>query len=108
MAASSRTYLQLKETETRSISRLFSRVDFETPPLHKPETPGWPLPQRRATAGGMPGNAKREHQADRLAAIRLRYSINTHLDDRGVTTPADIARAVGLPAAKAVRLLQQW
>ena len=49
-------------------------------------------------------------QADRLAATRLRYTINTHLDGRGVTTPADIAEAVGIPAAEAVRLLtrRQW
>ena len=49
-------------------------------------------------------------QADRLIAIRLRYSINTHLDDQGITAPSDIARAVGMPAAEAVRLLQrrQW
>ena len=49
-------------------------------------------------------------QADRLIAIRLRYSINTHLEDRGITAPSDIARAVGLPAAEAVRLLtrRQW
>ena len=49
-------------------------------------------------------------QADKLAAIRLRYCINTHLDDQGITAPPDIARAVGLPAAEAVRLLtrRQW
>ena len=49
-------------------------------------------------------------QADRLIAIRLRYSINTHLDDQGITTPSDIARAVGMPSAEAVRLLtrRQW
>ncbi len=49
-------------------------------------------------------------QADRLIAIRLRYSINTHLDDQGITTPSDIARAVGLPQTEAVRLLtrRQW
>jgi hypothetical protein len=49
-------------------------------------------------------------QADRLIAIRLRYSINTHLDDEGITAPFDVARAVGLPVAEAVRLLQrrQW
>ena len=49
-------------------------------------------------------------QAERLITIRLRYSINTHLDDQGITTPSDIARAVGLPAAEAVRLLtrRQW
>ena len=58
----------------------------------------------------MPGNAKREHQAERLIAVRLRYSINTHLDAQGLTTPPDIARAVGLPTAEAQRLLtrRQW
>jgi hypothetical protein len=44
-------------------------------------------------------------QLDRLAALRLRYTINAHLDDQGITAPSDIARAVGLPAAEAVRLL---
>jgi hypothetical protein len=49
-------------------------------------------------------------QADRLAAIRLRYTINSHLEDQRITAPSDIARAVGMPAAEAVRLLQrrQW
>ena len=49
-------------------------------------------------------------QAERLAAIRLRYTINTHLEDRGVTRPAAIGAAVGLPAAEAVGLLtrRQW
>jgi hypothetical protein len=49
-------------------------------------------------------------QAERLAAIRLRYTINSHLEDRGVTTPAAIGAAVGLPAAEAVSLLtrRQW
>ena len=52
----------------------------------------------------------REKRADRLMAIRLRYTINTHLDDRGLTTPAQIGAAVGLPPAEAVRLLtrRQW
>jgi hypothetical protein len=58
----------------------------------------------------MAGTGKRAHQAERLRAIRLRYCINTHLDDQGITTPPDIARAVGLPADEAVRLLnrRQW
>ena len=49
-------------------------------------------------------------QTERLIAIRLRYSINVHLEDRGLTAPADIARAVGLPATEAVSLLtrRQW
>jgi hypothetical protein len=32
-------------------------------------------------------------QVERLQAIRLRYSINTHLEDQGITTPT----AVGVP-----------
>jgi hypothetical protein len=58
----------------------------------------------------MAGTGKHPHQAERLRAIRLRYSINTHLDAQGLTTPPDIARAVGLPTAEAVRLLtrRQW
>lgn len=49
-------------------------------------------------------------QAERLLAIRLRYTINTHLEDRVITTPAAIGVAVGLPAAEAVGLLtrRQW
>ena len=49
-------------------------------------------------------------QAERLMAIRLRYTINTHLENRGITMPAAIGAAVGLPAAEAVSLLtrRQW
>ena len=49
-------------------------------------------------------------QAERLMAIRLRYTINTHLEDQGITTPAAIGAAAGLPAAEAVGLLtrRQW
>jgi hypothetical protein len=58
---------------------------------------------------GSPGTTK-DHQAERLQAIRLRYSINTHLEDRGIATSAAIGAATGLPAAEAVRLLtrRQW
>jgi len=58
----------------------------------------------------MPGSVKREHQTERLQAIRLRYTINTHLEDCGITTPAAIGAATGLPSAEAVRLLtrRQW
>ena len=49
-------------------------------------------------------------QAERLMTIRLRYTINTYLEDQGVTTPAAIGAATGLPAAEAVSLLtrRQW
>ena len=58
----------------------------------------------------MTGTVQKAHQAERLLAIRLRYTINTHLDDRGLTTPAQVGTAVGLPAAEAVQLLtrRQW
>ncbi|MDO9713497.1 hypothetical protein [Paracraurococcus lichenis] len=41
-------------------------------------------------------------------AIRLRTTINTHLEDRGVTKPAAIGVAVGLPATEAASLLGRW
>lgn len=49
-------------------------------------------------------------QAERLMAIRLRYTINTHLEDQGIITPAAIGAAAGLPVAEAVGLLtcRQW
>ena len=52
----------------------------------------------------------RTKQGERLIAIRLRYCINTHLEDRGLTAPAQIGAATGLPAAEAVRLLtrRRW
>ena len=52
----------------------------------------------------------KEKQADRLVAIRLRYAINVHLEDCGLTAPAQIGAALGLPAAAAVGLLtrRQW
>jgi hypothetical protein len=52
----------------------------------------------------------RARQVERLQAIRLRYSINTHLEDCGITTPTAVGAATGLPAAEAVRLLtrRQW
>ena len=62
----------------------------------------------------MPDHETRFEQARRraegLAAIRLRYCINTHLDEQGIATPAGLARATGLPAAEAAGLLRrkQW
>ncbi len=62
----------------------------------------------------MPDHEKRAEQARRraegLAAIRLRYCINTHLDEQGIATPAGLAQATGLPAAEAAGLLRrkQW
>ena len=58
----------------------------------------------------MPGTTKKDHQTERLQAIRLRYSINTHLEDCGITMQASIGATTGLPPPEAVRLLtrRQW
>ena len=53
---------------------------------------------------------RRARQADRLASIRLRMAIGRELDEQGITTPAAIGVALGMPAAKATKLLNrhQW
>jgi hypothetical protein len=53
---------------------------------------------------------RRARQADRLASIRLRMAIGRELDERGITTPAAIGAALGMPAAEATKLLSrhQW
>jgi hypothetical protein len=45
-----------------------------------------------------------------LACIRLRIAIGRELDGRGITTPAAIGEALGMPAAEATSLLtrHQW
>ena len=53
---------------------------------------------------------RRARQADRLVTIRLRMLIGRELDERGITAPADIGAALGMPAAEATSLLtrHQW
>src|ERR1700712_1705243 len=48
---------------------------------------------------------RRARHADRLATIRLRMAIGRELDERGITTPAAIGEALGMPAAEATSLL---
>ena len=49
-------------------------------------------------------------RAERLMAIRLRYTINSHRKDCGITTPAAVGAATGLSTAEATGLLRrrQW
>lgn len=49
-------------------------------------------------------------QADRLATIRLRMLISRELEERGIIIPTEIANALGMPAAEAVKLMtgRQW
>jgi hypothetical protein len=53
---------------------------------------------------------RRARQADRLTTIRLRMLIGRELEDRGISTPAAISEALGMPAVEAVKLLtrHQW
>ena len=58
----------------------------------------------------MSAEERRVREADRLRSIRLRMAIGRELDDRGITTPAEIGAALGMPAAEATKLLtrNQW
>ena len=53
---------------------------------------------------------RRARHADRLATIRLRMLIGQDLEERGITTPAGIGEALGMPTAEATKLLtgRQW
>ena len=53
---------------------------------------------------------RRARYADRLTTIRLRMAIGRELDEQGITTPAAIGEALGMPAAEAVKLItrHQW
>ena len=64
-----------------------------------------PAPPKQLSA-----EERRARQADRLTTIRLRMAIGRELDDRGITTPADIGAALGMPPAEATKLLtrHQW
>ncbi|MBL6082679.1 hypothetical protein JMJ56_32465 [Belnapia sp. T18] len=53
---------------------------------------------------------RRRRTADRLTMIRLKMAIGRELDERGITRPAEIGTALGLPPAEATKLLtgHQW
>ncbi|MBL6458849.1 hypothetical protein JMJ55_26305 [Belnapia sp. T6] len=53
---------------------------------------------------------RRRRTADQLKTIRLRMAIGRELDNRGITTPAGIGAALGMPPAEAASLLnrRQW
>ena len=53
---------------------------------------------------------RRARYTDRLTTIRLRMLIFQELENRGITTSAEIGTALGMPAADATKLLRghQW
>ena len=70
-----------------------------------PPPPPSPPPKPKLSA-----EERRLRQEDRLKTIRLRMTIYRYLDDHGITTPAAIGEALGMPAAEAASLLarNQW
>jgi hypothetical protein len=53
----------------------------------------------------MSAEERRIRQEDRLKTIRLRMAIGRELDERGLTTPAEIGVALGMPAGEATKLM---
>ena len=53
---------------------------------------------------------QRQRREERVAAIRLRFTIRRNLDERGITTPVGIGEALGMLADEATKLLtrHQW
>ena len=64
-----------------------------------------PPPKPKLTAA-----EQRQRREDRITTIKLRMAIGQELDDLGITTPAEIGEALGMPAAEAQGLLtrRQW
>jgi hypothetical protein len=69
-----------------------------------------PLPPSPSAKPKFSAEERRQRQEDRLASIRLRMAIGRELDARGITTPAAIGAALGMPGVEAIRLLirHQW
>jgi hypothetical protein len=70
-----------------------------------PEKPKMSAEERRQRQ-----KERQQRQEDRRPFIRLRMAIHHELDGRGITTPAAIGEALGIPAAEAAKLLtrRQW
>jgi hypothetical protein len=79
-------------------SHSMSLFPDQPPPTSPPAKPKLTPEERRA------------RYTDRLITIRLRMLIFRELDERGITTPAAIGEALGMPAAEATKLLRghQW
>ena len=72
------------------------------PPDHPPSSP--PAKPK------LTPEERRARYTDRLTTIRLRMLIFREMDERGITTPVEIGEALGMPPAKATKLLRghQW
>jgi hypothetical protein len=68
------------------------------------------MPSQPSSKPKLSAEQRRARQEERLAALRLRIAIGRELDERGITDPAEIGTALGLPAVEATKLLirHQW
>ena len=64
-----------------------------------------PPPKTKYTA-----QEQRVQRVERRKTVRLRMAIWQELGDRGITTPAEIGTALGMPAVEATKLMtrHQW
>ena len=74
--------------------------------MSRPDPPSPPSPVKAKLSAA----ERRARQVDRLTTIRLRLAIYRVLDERGITSPAEVGEALGMPAAAATGLLarRQW
>ncbi len=74
--------------------------------MSEPDPPSPPPPAKPKLSAA----ERQARQADRLTTIRLRLAIGRALDDRGLTSPAEVGAALGMPATAAASLLtrHQW
>jgi hypothetical protein len=80
-----------------SLLRMSLRLFPDLPP------PASPPAKPKITA-----EERRAREANRLKIIRLRMAIRRELNERGVTTPAAIGEALGMPPAEATKLITGW
>ncbi len=67
-------------------------------------------PSPAPAAPKLSAEERRARQAERLKCIRLRMAIGRELEERGITDPRAIGKALGMLTLEATRLLnrRQW
>src|SRR3954451_13141434 len=68
------------------------------------------MSQQQPTKPKLTSAERRQRHEDRIACIRLRMAIGRELDERGITDPRAIGKALGMLTLDATRLLthRQW
>ena len=64
-----------------------------------------PSPQMPPAKPKISAEERRRRTANRLTMIRLKMAIGRELEERGITKPAELGAALGMPPAEATQLL---